>query len=118
MTLMPKKKSFNLSINYDEKLNTVSAIFGLPEKDMDALMVRFRENIKAVAKIKPKFKIAEVIAAAAAAATSDTELAYIFFRIGKEHEQQNMRQAADFAEKVIIPALQKTPKFNDGKLPN
>lgn len=68
-------------------------------------MERFRENIRLVSILKPEFKIAEVFQAGIDAAKNSTQLAYIFFRIGKEHEQQNMAQAARFAEKIIIPGL-------------
>ena len=102
---MPKKKSYKININYNEKLDTISSIFGLSAEKMENLMKRFRENIRDIAEAKPKFQLAEVVEAAMKAAQDDAEFAYIFFRTGKEQEQQKIKQAAMVAEKFIIPRM-------------
>lgn len=102
---MPKKKQYKINLNYDEKIDTLSGIFGITKEELNDLMSRFQNNLREIAKIKPRFQIAEVIHAGMLAAENDSQYAYIFFRIGKEHEQENMAQAAAFAEKVIIPGL-------------
>lgn len=98
---MPKKKSYKINISFDEKVNSLSGIFGLSEKERDEVMDRFQNNIRHANQIHPSFQIAHLVESAVKAAESDAQLAYIMFRLGREHEQQNMTQAAQFAERIF-----------------
>lgn len=103
--LEKKMKKFDFPINFKDKSKTLSGLFYLEKKEVDSLMGRFQENIKKISEVNPKFSLPEVILAASRAARSQAELAYIFFRVGREHEQQNMIQAAQYAEKVLAPKI-------------
>lgn len=100
-----KTKSFNFKINFVDKSGTLSGIFCLTAEQVADLMARYQENIQQTSKVKFEIGLPEVVLAASTAAQSPAELAYIFFRVGREHEQQLMVAAAQMAEKQLIPTL-------------
>lgn len=107
------KKIYKIKINNDPKTDSISGILGLSREKMTALMNRFADRLEAITIKHPEFQLADMFQAGVDVAENDTELAYVFFRIGKQHEQVNMEQAATFAEKVIIPGL--VSKIANGK---